>query len=82
MKCLVKGNKNGVRLITAISPSWAEVIKTSYINPPNLFNLLATEAFIEGKTGPAVDALRRVCKSLRDCSVYRMTPEFDKLCEF
>ena len=71
-----------LKLIEAVSPAWLAILKQSYVNPPNLWNILATEVFISGKTGPEIEALRRVCKACRDCTIYRKTPEFDKLCEF
>ena len=70
------------KLIAKISDHWANVITAADINPPNLYKILAYECFESNKTGPEIEALRRVCKALSNCSPYRLTPEFDKLCEF
>ena len=70
------------KLIESISPHWRKVIEQTNINPPNLYKILAQECFIQNTTGPDVEALRRACKAVDKCSPYRMTPEFDKLCEF
>lgn len=52
------------------------------INPMALYRILAEKAFIENLQGPAVEALRRAYEALQSCSVYRMSPEFDKLLFF
>jgi hypothetical protein len=68
-------------LIKTISEHWFDVIHKTDINPPNLYRIMAEEAFVDNRRGPAIEALRRVCKALRDSKIYRCTPEFDKLCE-
>lgn len=71
-----------VNLIEKISPHWGDIITKSDINPPDLYKILAYEAFINNSSGPEFDALRRVCRAIYQCKIYRMTKEFDKLCEF
>lgn len=68
-------------MIQAISPYWAKLISETNgdFNPPNVLELVAREAFIENKTGPAVDSLRRCLKAFLNKKVCRMTPEFDEL---
>lgn len=68
-------------LIKQISAHWFDIIHKTDINPPNLYNILAQEAFVDNKHGPEFEALRKVCKALRDSKIYRCTPEFDKLCQ-
>jgi len=75
-------SKAEFKLLRAISPKWLHLVCQTEINPPKLYQILAEEAFIENQSGPEFDALRRCCKAVRDCDPYRMTPEFDKLCEF
>ena len=70
------------KLIAKISSHWEKVITLTNINPPNLYCIMAKEAFIENRQGPEFEALRRVCKACEKCNPYRRTPEFDKLCEF
>jgi hypothetical protein len=69
-------------LIEQISPHWRNVIEQCFINPPNLYDILAKEAFINDKKGPEFDALRKVCIACKKSSPYRLTPEFDDLCSF
>lgn len=70
------------KLIAKISSHWSKVITLTNINPPNLYAIMAQEAFIENKQGPEFEALRRACQACNTCKPYRFTPEFDKLCEF
>lgn len=70
------------KLIGAISSHWLNTIKEADIYPKELYEILALEVFCKNKKGSEVDALRRVVKAIRNCEVYRLTPEFDKLCEF
>ena len=70
------------KLIGAISKHWLDVITKTEINPPTLYRCLAEEVFVEDRKGPEVEALRRCCKAIITCNPYRMTKEFDSLCEF
>lgn len=70
------------RLIAACSSHWRRIIDRTEINPPNLYDRLALEAFINKEKGPHIEALRRACKALSVCKPYRMTKEFDELCNF
>lgn len=69
-------------MIKACSPHWASLIEkgvsiTSV--PPTVLECVVMEVFLENKTGPAVDSLRRCVNSIKNCSPYRMTPEYDAL---
>jgi hypothetical protein len=44
-----------------------------------LYRLSVEKAFCENSTGPAVESLRRCYTALRDCSINRMTPEWENL---
>lgn len=70
------------RLISKLSNHWINVIDKTSITPHRLYEILATEVFIENKQGPEIEALRKVMKACLDCKPYRMTPEFDELCQF
>lgn len=70
------------KLISTLSPHWFSVISKTSINPPKLYQILAVDAFIENKSGPEIEALRRVVNAIEKCNPYRMTEAFDKLCEF
>lgn len=70
------------KLIEKLSSHWASVITKTQIAPFNLYTILAKEAFVHNRVGPEIEALRRVCIALEQCKIYRMTPEFDKLCKF
>lgn len=68
-------------MIQAISPHWAELISETRVDfcPPTVLDIVAREAFLENKTGPAVESLRRCLKAFHAGKIYRMTPEFDEL---
>lgn len=69
-------------LIRELSKHLYECAKGTDINPMSLYELLAVQVVIEGRGGPEVEALRRVLTALKACTHHRLTPEFDKLCEF
>lgn len=79
---LCKYSESEQRLIRSISEHWSGIISKTDINPPSLYGILAMECFEQNKVGPETDALRRVIKSLRECKPWRLTPEFDELCNF
>lgn len=69
-------------MIQACSPHWASLIEkgvsvTSV--PPTVLDCVVMEVFLENKTGPAVDSLRRCVAAVKKRSPYRMTPEYDAL---
>lgn len=68
-------------MIKSISPHWAKLISETKVDfcPPTVLDLVAREAFLENKTGPAVDSLRRCLKAFHAGKIYRMTTEFDEL---
>lgn len=68
-------------MIKACSPHWAKLIAESKVDfcPPTVLDLVAREVFLENKSGPAVESLRRCLKAFHDGKVYRMTPEYDEL---
>ncbi len=47
-----------------------------------IYRMCVEKAFCNNSQGPAYDALRRAYKAIRQCTHYRMTPEFDKLISF
>jgi len=49
---------------------------------PVIYRMCVEKAFIDNMIGPEVDSLRRCVKSLYNCKVYRMTPEWDSMIEF
>jgi len=69
------------QLIRQVSPRWLSLIGRTDINPPTLYRILVVECFCEKRQGPEIEALRRVMRAIETCNPYRMTPEFDKLCE-
>ena len=71
-----------LRLIKSISEHWFRMVKDTDVDPITVYRILATICFEEDRKGPAVEALRRVMVCIRECKIYRMTPEFDKLCAF
>jgi hypothetical protein len=50
-----------------------------HMQPPMLYALLATKAFILNDQTPWADGLRRCLIALEKCSTYRKTPEWDAL---
>jgi hypothetical protein len=50
-----------------------------YIEPVTLYQMCVEKAFLDDIQGPYVDSLRRCYKALRNCSVYRMTQEWDEM---
>lgn len=70
------------KLIGKISPHWLDVIDKTCIYPSSLYKELLTIVFVENQNGPHVEALRRVMTAFEECKIDRMTPEFDKLCDF
>lgn len=69
-------------MIKACSPHWASLIEkgvTLTSVPPAVLDCVVMEVFLENKTGPAVESLRRCVNAIKQCSPYRMTPEYDSL---
>jgi hypothetical protein len=52
------------------------------LSPVELYKLMAEDAFIENRTGKAIESLRRCLKAINKAKPYRMTDEFDDLIEF
>lgn len=71
-----------LRLIGAIDPTWGTKEAAGRVVPGWLYTSLAVKCFMKNRIGFEVNALRRVLTALQEGEVYRMTPEFDKLCEF
>jgi chemotaxis regulatin CheY-phosphate phosphatase CheZ len=70
------------KLIQAIDPHWRDVIEKTTISSTQLYRILCMKAFLDDMTGPHVEALKRVSRAIESCTVYRLTREFDELCEF
>jgi hypothetical protein len=70
------------KLIGAIDPMWLSALDRTNIYPSQLYKILCTTAFLNDMVGPKAEALKRATIAVDDSSPYRMTPEFDKLCEF
>ena len=70
------------KLIAELSPHWAKTIDEVYITPTFLYNHLAVECFLSARDDSVAAALRRVLQAINKSSVWRMTQEFDRLCEF
>lgn len=69
-------------MVKALSPYWAKLIeddKVSFTFPPKVLEVIGMDCFIDNKTGPAVDSLRRCLKACKNCNPYRMTKEYDDL---
>ena len=49
------------------------------INPPSAYKIAVDKMFISGKTGLAVECLRKTYEAIAKCKPYRMTKEFDDL---
>lgn len=80
----MKYSEKELRLIRVISFHWYDIIinnKTD-VSPPAIYDILALNMFIENRTGPEVDALRRAVTAIHDCTCYRNTPEWDELITF
>lgn len=71
-----------IRLIEAIDPSWGTQEAAGRLVPGVLYTTLAVKCFMDKRIGPEVNALRRVLAALQESKIYRLTPDFDKLCEF
>ena len=69
------------QLIRRVAPRWLSIIGRTDVNPTTLYRILAVECFCDDRVGPEIEALRRVLNAIENCDPYRMTPEFDKLCE-
>jgi len=52
---------------------------TNNLTPVVLYRLCVEKAFTNDLRGPYVNSLRRCAIALRDCTCYRMTPEWDKM---
>lgn len=78
----IKYSEAEQNLIKAISEHWYHVIHSTDMIPVTLYRILAVECFINNKQGPAIEALRKVCKAIEDCKIFRHTKEFDDLCKF
>ncbi len=47
------------------------------IEEMGLYRIAFEKCFRENMRGPYVESLRRACKLISECKIYRMTPEFD-----
>jgi hypothetical protein len=75
-------SESELKLIGSINGHWLNIVQKTYLDPTSLYRILAMECFEQNRVGPETDALRRVIKSLRECKPWRLTPEFDELCNF
>ena len=56
------------------------VIDCSSCAAPTLYRMAVENAYLDQYTyGCETESLRRCAKALRDCSVYRLTPEWDAM---
>ncbi len=49
------------------------------LSPPELYRIMAMDAFIKNKQGPFVNALRKCVAAMQNCTVCRSTDEWDRL---
>lgn len=56
------------------------LIEVGSIIAPKAYEIAALNAFLDHKSGPTTEALRRAVRASHKASPYRMTPEFDALC--
>lgn len=70
-------------LIALEQDHWIPLVEgPTGIPVPKMWDTVALEIFRSGRSGPEVEALRKVCNALAHCKVYRHTSEFAKLCSF
>jgi len=51
------------------------------LNPITLYRMAGERAFLDKMEGPEVDSLRRCIIASNNCSVYRVSPEWDAMIE-
>ena len=74
-----------LRLIRELSPEQhRRIVQGMWDYPPHMtYSTIAEDCFIKNRTGPAVEALRRVLRAMQvDGKPFRHTEEFNKLAEF
>lgn len=78
-------SKKEMEMIYKLSPHWYNLINNNQLdNSISAIRLLETigyECFVNNKTGPAVDSLRKCLNACSKFYPYRMTDEYDKLIE-
>jgi hypothetical protein len=80
-----KYSENELKMIQSISPHWHRLIsenKDSSIGPLAVYRVLVEQCFLENKTGPAVEALRRGLNAFNNGKVFRNTTEWESLISF
>ena len=69
-----------VTLIKELGFSWLlDPVSRGSIPEPKVYEIMALECFTDDRKGPAVEALRRAVRAIRN-GEYRKTPAFDALC--
>lgn len=59
-----------------------EPLERGSLMAPRAWEMVAMQVFEDNIQDKRADAIRKIIKALRTCSPFRMTPEFDSLCEF
>jgi len=70
------------KIFKALDLDWWNTVENSWIQEPVAYRILVEKVFCQNLTGPAVEALRRAYNAITSSKPYRMTEEFDNLCEF
>ncbi len=66
-------------LVRALSPHWFSLLQEGVnVMFPNILNIIALDCFVDNRTGPAVESLRRCVRHLQS-GKYRKTPEYEEL---
>jgi hypothetical protein len=71
-----------LEMIKILSPQWHYKIKTNddaFISPIDVLKFIALECFINGKSGLAVESLRKCLSALEGYKIQRRTKEYNAL---
>jgi hypothetical protein len=61
---------------------YGEFAKDAFAAAPTIYKMMVEKAFINNMQGLEIESLRRCYKCIQDCSIYRMTPEWDNMISF
>jgi hypothetical protein len=75
-------SKKELDMIEILSPNWYDLIKNKRIeitSEPSILEIIGMDCFLENKSGPAVDSIRRCLIALKKSNPYRLTEEYENL---
>lgn len=72
---MIKYSENEIEMFTELG--FSDLL--DHLEPYQLYRLCCEDAFVNNKSGWAVESLRNGMKAMRDCKPHRLTAEFENL---